>query len=65
MHRPLLRAETSAVLLSGAPNDPPWDEMVERARVTDSNPSARLSITEVHGSLKQEPRFAGLFLRDG
>ena len=43
------------------PNDPNWDRLVERARAAGTDPAAWLSMKEVYGSLKDEPRFAKPF----
>ncbi|SMC65967.1 mannitol 2-dehydrogenase [Fulvimarina manganoxydans] len=45
------------------PNDPNWDRLVEKARAAESDPSAWLSMTEVYGTLKDEPRFAEPFAK--
>ncbi|MBO0661092.1 mannitol dehydrogenase family protein [Jiella sp. MQZ9-1] len=44
-----------------APNDPNWDALVERAKAAESDPMAWLEMTEVYGTLKDEPRFAKPF----
>ncbi|MBO0903040.1 mannitol dehydrogenase family protein [Jiella sonneratiae] len=45
------------------PNDPNWDKLVERAKAAETDPSAWLAMTDVYGSLKDEPRFAEPFAR--
>ncbi|MCB8837986.1 mannitol dehydrogenase family protein [Aurantimonas sp. VKM B-3413] len=45
------------------PNDPNWDRLVERAKAAETDPSAWLSMKDVYGSLKDEPRFAEPFAK--
>ena len=45
------------------PNDPNWDRLVERAKASESDPMAWLAMTDVYGSLKDEPRFAEPFAK--
>ncbi|MCQ0989139.1 mannitol dehydrogenase family protein [Jiella marina] len=43
------------------PNDPNWDRLVERAKAAESDPMEWLAMSDVYGSLKNEPRFAEPF----
>ena len=43
------------------PNDPNWDALTQRAKAAERDPMEWLSMTEVYGTLKDEPRFAHPF----
>ncbi|MEX6506886.1 mannitol dehydrogenase family protein [Jiella sp. M17.18] len=45
------------------PNDPNWDRLVERAKAAETDPSTWLSMKDVYGGLKDEPRFAEPFAK--
>ncbi|MDY8109067.1 mannitol dehydrogenase family protein [Fulvimarina sp. 2208YS6-2-32] len=42
-------------------NDPNWDRLTERAKAAKTDPSAWLEMTDIYGTLKDEPRFANAF----
>ncbi|EAU41782.1 mannitol dehydrogenase [Fulvimarina pelagi HTCC2506] len=42
-------------------NDPSWDRLTKQAKAAKENPSAWLEMTDIYGSLKDEPRFAEPF----
>ena len=42
-------------------NDPSWDRLTAQAKAARDNPSAWLEMTDIYGSLKDEPRFAEPF----